>query len=160
MQNFMKVRRVEAELFHAGGRANRDVVQLVVAFGNFANAPKRFARPAQHQYLSQLLSINLQDLLNISTSPSYCPSICKTCSTSVPLPATVHQFARPAQHQYFYQLLSINLQDLFNISTSPSYCPSICKTCSTSVPPQLLSINLQDLLNISTSTSYCPSICN
>jgi hypothetical protein len=60
MQNFVKVRPVGAELSHAGGRADRDMVKFVVAFRNFAIAPKK---------------------------------ICKTCSTSVPLPATVHHFA-------------------------------------------------------------------
>ena len=34
----MKIRRVGAELFHAGGRT--DMKKLTVAFRNFANAPK------------------------------------------------------------------------------------------------------------------------
>jgi len=37
MSNFMKIRRMEAELFHADRRA--DEAKLFVAFRNFANAP-------------------------------------------------------------------------------------------------------------------------
>ena len=40
--NFMKIRPVRAELFHADGRT--DVMKLVVAFRNFANAPKNIYR--------------------------------------------------------------------------------------------------------------------
>jgi hypothetical protein len=36
--NFMKILPVEAELFHADGRT--DMTKLIVAFRNFANAPK------------------------------------------------------------------------------------------------------------------------
>ena len=42
--NFMKIRPVGAELFHADGRAETDgqtgMTKLIVAFRNFANAPK------------------------------------------------------------------------------------------------------------------------
>jgi hypothetical protein len=38
ISNFMKFRLVEAELFHADGRP--DMTKLLVAFRNFANAPK------------------------------------------------------------------------------------------------------------------------
>ena len=38
MSNFMKIRPVAAELFHADGRT--DKAQLTVAFRNFANVPK------------------------------------------------------------------------------------------------------------------------
>jgi hypothetical protein len=34
----MKIRPVEAELFHADGQT--DMTKLIVAFRNFANAPK------------------------------------------------------------------------------------------------------------------------
>jgi len=34
----MKIRRVEAELFHTDGQT--DMTELIVAFRNFANAPK------------------------------------------------------------------------------------------------------------------------
>jgi len=37
MSNFMKIRPVGAELFHADGLT--DMVKLIVAFRNFANAP-------------------------------------------------------------------------------------------------------------------------
>jgi len=36
--NFMNIRPVGAELFHAGGRTDR--TKLTVPFHNFANAPK------------------------------------------------------------------------------------------------------------------------
>jgi hypothetical protein len=41
----MKIRTVEAELFHADGQT--DMMKLMVAFRDFANAPKK---PAQHIY--------------------------------------------------------------------------------------------------------------
>ena len=39
MLNFMKIRLMGAELFHAGRRINRqtDITKLMVAFRNFAN---------------------------------------------------------------------------------------------------------------------------
>ena len=42
-QNFVKILPVEAELFHADGRTDRrtDMTKLIVAFRNFANAPKK-----------------------------------------------------------------------------------------------------------------------
>jgi hypothetical protein len=42
ISNFMKIRPVGADMFHAGGRADRhtDMTKLTVAFHNFANAPK------------------------------------------------------------------------------------------------------------------------
>ena len=41
--NFMKIRRVRAELFHAEGR--RDMAKLIVSFRNFANASIKFGYP-------------------------------------------------------------------------------------------------------------------
>jgi hypothetical protein len=38
ISNFMKIRRVGDELFHADGRT--DMTKLTVAFRNFSNAPK------------------------------------------------------------------------------------------------------------------------
>jgi len=38
ISNFMKIRPVGAELFHADGQT--DMTKLIVAFHNFANAPK------------------------------------------------------------------------------------------------------------------------
>jgi len=41
MPNFMKIRPVGAKLFHAEGQGRRtDITTLIVAFGNFAKAPK------------------------------------------------------------------------------------------------------------------------
>jgi len=39
ISNFMKIRRVGAELFHADGRT--DMTKLIIAFHNFANKPKK-----------------------------------------------------------------------------------------------------------------------
>jgi len=38
----MKIRPVEFDLFHAGGRT--DMTKLLVAFRNFTNAPKKWKR--------------------------------------------------------------------------------------------------------------------
>ena len=40
--NFMTIRPVGAELFHADGRTDRrtNMMQLIIAFRNFPNAPK------------------------------------------------------------------------------------------------------------------------
>jgi len=38
MTNFIKIRPVEAELFHADGQT--DIMKPIVAFRNFGNAPK------------------------------------------------------------------------------------------------------------------------
>jgi hypothetical protein len=41
MSNFMQIRPMGAELFYAGGQAHSsDIAKLVVAFRNFAKAPK------------------------------------------------------------------------------------------------------------------------
>jgi hypothetical protein len=36
----MKICSVGAELFHTDGRTDKDMTKLIVAFRNFANAPK------------------------------------------------------------------------------------------------------------------------
>ena len=43
MSNFINIRRVDAELFRAGGRTDRqtDMTKLTVAFRNYANAPEQ-----------------------------------------------------------------------------------------------------------------------
>ena len=46
MSNFMKIRPVLAELFHADGRTDgetdgHDMTKLIIVFRNFANAPKK-----------------------------------------------------------------------------------------------------------------------
>jgi hypothetical protein len=42
MSNFMNIRSVRAESFHADGRTDRrtDVTKLIVTFRNFSDAPK------------------------------------------------------------------------------------------------------------------------
>jgi hypothetical protein len=49
ISNFTKVCPVEAELFHADRRTDRrtDTTKLVVAFSNFANAPKKSFRSTE-----------------------------------------------------------------------------------------------------------------
>jgi hypothetical protein len=42
ISNFVKIRPVGAELLYADGRT--EITKLIVAFRNFANAPKMFAR--------------------------------------------------------------------------------------------------------------------
>jgi len=37
----MEIRPVGAELFHAGGRTDTDMTKLIIAFRDFANAPKK-----------------------------------------------------------------------------------------------------------------------
>jgi hypothetical protein len=46
ISNLMKILPVEAELFHADGRTDTqaDMTKLIVAFRNFANAPKKLRR--------------------------------------------------------------------------------------------------------------------
>jgi hypothetical protein len=49
----MKIRPMGAELFHADGRA--DMTKLIVAFRNFANAPKKSANvPQMYDVCSEL----------------------------------------------------------------------------------------------------------
>ena len=40
ISNFIKIRPVGAELFHADGQTERQTTKLIVAFRNFVNAPK------------------------------------------------------------------------------------------------------------------------
>ena len=47
ISNYMKIRPVGAELFHAGGRT--DMTKLTVAFRNFANAPKNHTTDELHR---------------------------------------------------------------------------------------------------------------
>jgi hypothetical protein len=50
ISNFIKIRPVGAESFHADGRT--DMTELIVAFRNFANEPKTWSkRPNTHLYL-------------------------------------------------------------------------------------------------------------
>jgi len=51
----MKSHPVEAELFHAEGRA--DMMKLTVAFRNFANAPKNSCHGVNHALQANLLFI-------------------------------------------------------------------------------------------------------
>ena len=51
----MKIRPVGAELFHAEGRKKRrtDVTKLIVAFRNFANAPKNIYRRIEKERMME-----------------------------------------------------------------------------------------------------------
>ena len=40
ISNFMKIRPVGAELFHADGRTEADMTKVIIVFRNFANAHK------------------------------------------------------------------------------------------------------------------------
>jgi len=40
VSNLMKIRPVEANLFHVDGRTDRHTTKLIIAFRNFAKAPK------------------------------------------------------------------------------------------------------------------------
>ena len=42
--NLFKICPVEAELFHADGQTDGDMTKLIVAFRNFANAPKKYIK--------------------------------------------------------------------------------------------------------------------
>jgi len=53
----MKIRPLEAELFHAGGRAYRQAeMTKLVAFRNFANAPKKC--PSKMSDKSQIYEVS------------------------------------------------------------------------------------------------------
>ena len=47
ISNFIRIRPIRAELFHAGGQKDRRTVltKLIVAFRDFANAPKKKEEP-------------------------------------------------------------------------------------------------------------------
>jgi len=57
MPDFMKIRALGAELFHADrrGERQRDMTQLRVAFHNFASAPKNCDCRENFQYASKYL---------------------------------------------------------------------------------------------------------
>ena len=46
ISNFMKICSVGAEMFHEDGRA--DITKLIIAFRNFANAPKNLSNNTQN----------------------------------------------------------------------------------------------------------------
>jgi hypothetical protein len=54
MSNFMKIRPIEIELFHADRRT--DMKKLTVAFRNFSNAPKMLQKwpPLHNQSINTL----------------------------------------------------------------------------------------------------------
>ena len=56
ISNFIKIRPMGAELFHADGHT--DITKLIVAFCNFANASKNF----QHESLLQAFVICFSNL--------------------------------------------------------------------------------------------------
>ena len=49
--NFMKISLVGAGFFRADGQTDTDMTKLIVAFRNFANAPKKFSED-KHRALS------------------------------------------------------------------------------------------------------------
>ena len=57
----MKIRTVRAELFHADGRTDRrtDLTKLIVAFRNFADAPKNRKPPPPHILISVCLCFDI-----------------------------------------------------------------------------------------------------
>jgi hypothetical protein len=63
MSDFIKIRPVWVELFQAGGQIDRqtDITKLIIAFGNFVNAPK-------NGYSSIFPVMQLNAPLNHSTS--------------------------------------------------------------------------------------------
>jgi hypothetical protein len=58
ISDFIKIRPVAAELFHADGRTETDVTKLIVTFRNYANTPK--------------MAINCATYLN-ENSQNFCP---------------------------------------------------------------------------------------
>ena len=60
IKNFAKILPMGAELFHAGGRT--DIAKLIVAFCNFANAPKNTGLFQKHNNCNTIL-INYKHIL-------------------------------------------------------------------------------------------------
>jgi len=58
----MKIRPVGAELFHADGRTDRHTTKLIVAFRNFANAPKNPAAAANKVRLRDYQAESLREI--------------------------------------------------------------------------------------------------
>jgi hypothetical protein len=55
MSNFMKIRPVGTELFHADGQKDRrtDVTKLIIGFRNFTTAPKNVVSCGHFELLNQ-----------------------------------------------------------------------------------------------------------
>jgi len=63
ISNFMKILPVGAELFHADGRTD---MNLIIAFRNFTKAPKQKGRP------DELFDASLQNVTNKTLSVKQC----------------------------------------------------------------------------------------
>jgi hypothetical protein len=62
MSNFMKIRIVGAELFHADGRKDgTGMTKLIVAFRNFENAPKLEQNRVHHMHIKDAKSLQVSN---------------------------------------------------------------------------------------------------
>jgi hypothetical protein len=61
VSNLMKIRPVEANLFHADGRTDRHMTKLIITSRNFAKAPKN------DKYLSYFLAVAVSVQLHGAT---------------------------------------------------------------------------------------------
>ena len=64
IQNFMKIRQVGAELFHADGQT--DITKLAVAFRNFAKRPKNDIQDHNTFVYSHKSSFVLRNILKVN----------------------------------------------------------------------------------------------
>jgi hypothetical protein len=58
ISNFMKIRPVGVELFHADGRT--EMMKLIVAFRNFADAPENNNKNKSRYFSNHRLSLNVE----------------------------------------------------------------------------------------------------
>jgi hypothetical protein len=80
----MKIRPVGAELLHADGRT--DMTNLIVAFRNFANAPKNDFKYEETCSMICLLSVTPAKLLSkrlMASTPTVGYTWCATCHKTV-----------------------------------------------------------------------------
>jgi hypothetical protein len=86
ISNFMKIRPVTAELFHGYRRTKTDMTKLIVAFRNFANAPKNWhAGGLSGGLINQLLNFKLPNVYShcycyIANCNSLATHVCKQSS--------------------------------------------------------------------------------
>ena len=80
ISNFMKIRPMGAELFHVDGRA--DTTKLIVAFRNFAKAPKKgspwcLQKPCWWNVIDHCICVNMQYCIIYVTMPCVkCHHLC------------------------------------------------------------------------------------